>query len=398
VDKGAVSGNPPRSLWLKRADGGWGQQFGSEFSALMLRYPLQGDYSITFRTRDGNYGEGAATLAGRLVEFLEYRSRLLVGAVGMRSMGSLSIDSLKNDQFNAIRFDRKGDTLSIHVNDEFHKDLEALAGDFPFFGMGAMHYRETTFDSLKIEGDVSIPRSVDMLSPNLLGWTARFKDQRLQPITILPVTDSLVPAGSDKKIDYDWRLADGVLESTVRDTNNEKPKAKKAKTFTRTRREGLVRYLRPLCPGEQISLEFYHESGKHSLAPALGRVAMLLDGEKVALHWITSDPSGVSTGIDDTNRVVDNQAEQLKPIVLRNADWNQLVIKLAGDVVTVDLNGEPVYRRVWQAGEGRQFGLFHDPSQYHVRVRQVQLSGDWPEKLPADLFELRPKRQVTLHP
>jgi hypothetical protein len=29
-----------------------------------------------------------------------------------------------------------------------------------------------------------------------------------------------------------------------------------------------------------------------------------------------------------------------------------------------------------------------------VRVRNARLSGPWPEKLPADLFELKPKDKV----
>ncbi len=55
----------------------------------------------------------------------------------------------------------------------------------------------------------------------------------------------------------------------------------------------------------------------------------------------------------------------------------------------------PVYRRAWEVEAGRQFGLFHDPTEYHVRVRNLRLTGDWPEKLPADLFELKPQEGMA---
>jgi hypothetical protein len=145
-----------------------------------------------------------------------------------------------------------------------------------------------------------------------------------------------------------------------------------------------------LCDGEEISLEFYHEPGKFSLSPSLGRIAMLLSDTNVGLHWITADPEGDWTGIDDSNRVVDEQAEQLRPIKLRDNDWNQIVVRLDGDVVTLRLNGEDVYRRKWEAEAGRNFGLFHDPTKYHVRARNIRLSGDWPGKLPDDLFGTKP--------
>ncbi len=391
-----IDGHVPTSLWIKRDDGDtWGHQYGTHFSNLLLRYPLQGNYSISFRTLDGTYLEGAATLGGRIIEFLEYRSNLRLWGIGRRRTKGLETDAFQADKFNAIRLDRKEDKLTIHVGDDFEKELAAPAGDFPFFGMGAYHYRETSFDSLKIEGDVTIPRSVEMLSPSLLGWSARFTNQRLPDLTLLP--EDTPARDDDGKINYDWRLVNGALESVDHEKidDPEVDKNPKADKYARPRREALIRYMRPLCDGEQISLQFYHEPGKYSLAPALGRIAMLLSDAEVALHWITTDPSGTTTGIDDANRIVDEQAQQLTAVGLKENDWNQLTLGLEGEVVTLSINGEAVYRRSWEAGVGRQFGLFHDPTQYHVRVRNVRLSGDWPERLPGDLFELKPKQKPT---
>lgn len=392
-----ASGHVPHSLWIKRDEKTWGHQFGTDFSTLLFRYPLAGKYSISFRTLDGTYIEGSATLSGRMIEFLEYRSKLQVWGIGLRNMAQLPTDALKNDEFNAIRLDRNANALTINVGDDFQKELNVPAGDFPFFGLCAYHYRESSIESLKIDGDVTIPRSVEMLSPGLIGWTARFKDQKLPDVAVLSEGDST--ADDDPEIDDDWRFQDGVLESVNREATSKKAakpgKPIKRDKYVRPRREGLVQYLRPLCAGEQISLEFYHEPGKYSLAPALGRIALLLSDGKVSLHWITADPAGTTTGIDETNRIVDEQAEQPGPISLKENDWNQLSLRLEDNVAILSINGQMAYRRVWEPEAGRAFGLFHDPTQFHVRARSIQLSGDWPEKLPTDLFELKPKQKLT---
>jgi hypothetical protein len=120
---------------------------------------------------------------------------------------------------------------------------------------------------------------------------------------------------------------------------------------------------------------------------------VLLDEPEVALHWITCGNS-LWTGVEETNRAVDPQAEQLETVELVNNDWNQLAVRVDEDIVTLTLNGKDVYRRRWEPEAGRNFGLFHDPTKSHVRVRNVKLSGKWPEKLPADFFEKRPEGTI----
>lgn len=382
-------GNPAHAVWVKRDDKTWGHQVGTNFSTLMLRYPLTGEYTVSFRVHEGKYAVGAASITGRMIEFLEHRSRLQFYLLGHRNLASLTLAELEPDAYNSIRLERKASTLTVHVNDKFNKQLDVPDEDFPFFGLSSYHYRESSFDSLAIAGEPTIPRSVEMLTPGLVGWNARFKAESLPGVAILP--ESKLPEEDER---LDWRLADGVLESLKRE--EPKPSAStNNRAYERTRRESILSYMRPLAPGEEISLEFFHEPGKFSLAPTLGRIAMLLDGEKIGLHWITADPAGVTTGIDDGNRVEDPAAAQPESVALKAGDWNKLNLKLEGDEAVLSINDQVVYRRRWEPEAGRLFGLFHDPSQYQVRVRGARLSGPWPEKLPANLFELKPATEVT---
>jgi len=383
-------GNPVQTLWVRRDDKTWGHQVGTNFSTLMLRYPLTGEYTVSFRVHEGKYAVGAASIAGRMIEFLQHRNRLQFWGLGHRNLTSLSTTELQANAYNAIRLERKPGTLTVHVNDKFSKQLDVPDADFPFFGISSYHYRESSFDSLAISGDLTIPRSVEMLTPGLLGWSARFKAETLPGLTLLP--ESKLPEEDER---VDWRLVDGVLESVKREEPEQSASSANNRKYERARKESIMQYLRPLAPGEEISLEFFHEPGKFSLAPALGRIAVLLDGEKIGLHWITADPAGVTTAVDDANRALDPAAQQPESVALKAGDWNKLGLKFEGEEVVLSLNDQVVYRRTWEPEAGRLFGLFHDPSQYEVRVRGIRLTGPWPEKLPADLFELKPAAEVT---
>jgi hypothetical protein len=387
----SMAGRVPTSLWMQRGENVWGHEFGTHASYMMIRYPLQGDFSISFRSKAGLYEEGGTTCFGFTIEFLNFIKQLRFWGIGDRSRTSVETDTMKEGDFTSYRLTRNDNSLTLTVGaEEFQQKLDLISDAFPFFGMCSYHYRATTFDSLKVEGDVTVPRYVEMLSPSLLGWSAKFEGQRLPDIRLMPGSEPSTPKQSDK-IEYDWQFVDGAIESVApkeASEDNDSPADQKQQEPPRC--EALVQYLRPLCDGEEISLEFYHEPGKFSLSPSLGRIAMLLSDTNVALHWVTADPEGDWTGIDDRNRVVDEQAEQLKPIKLRDNDWNQIVVRLDGEVVTLRVNGEDVYRRKWEAEAGRNFGLFHDPKKYHVRARNIRLGGDWPAKLPDDLFETKP--------
>ena len=389
-----MAGKVPSTVWLQRKENVWGHEFGTHVSYMMFRYPLEGDFTISFRSQDGLYQEGGTMYGGLTIEFLQYLKQMRFWGVGNRNMISAKTTAMKEGALTAYRLERKGDSLTVHVgDDEFKKKLKLVSAAFPFFGMCSYYHRATTFDSLKIDGDVTIPRQVSLLSPTLLGWSTKFKGQRLPDMTF--VGDKPPVQKEPEKIGYDWQFVDGTMESV--DHQKLAAEGKSARKKQRwTRREALVQYLRPLCDGEEISAEFYHQPGQFSLAPSLGRIAILLSRPKVGLHWITSDSGGNWTGIYNGNRVVDEQAEQLKPIRLKNNDWNQIAIRLDGEMVTLRLNGEDVYRRRWEAEAGRNFGLFHDPTKYHVRVREIQLRGDWPAKLPDRLFELDRDKSVDV--
>ena len=70
--------------------------------------------------------------------------------------------------------------------------------------------------------------------------------------------------------------------------------------------------------------------------------------------------------------------------------WNRLKLSLAGDTVTLELNGAVVYERPLEPTNQRLFGLFHYADETEVRVRDIVYRGNWPRTIPAELLSTTP--------
>ena len=372
-------GRYPRSTWVEREPGRWGHQTGPNLSYLLLRYPLEGDYSLSFRHKDSGWEEGGASLGGMVSEFLGHEGRFVFRGISERGERDQKTDVITEGDWNQYRIDCKAGKIQLTVgDDELQTELGDFQQTFPFLGMQSYSFRSTTFDQVEITGDYQIPRQVELIGPLLIGWSAKFYQGSL-PEVEMTEERSLV-AKEVEQPRWQW----GFHEGEIRSINLAELEG--MEDYEEQRREAVLQYLRPLYSGEQISLEFYYEPGKFQLTPTLGRIGMLLESDQVALHWLTGNNTPW-TGVEVDNRVLDPAAEQLTPPTLKPGEWNEMQIALDGDTVTLTLNGTPIYRRTWEQGTDRRFGLFHDPTSYHVRVRNVKLSGDWPEELPSDLFE-----------
>ena len=143
-------------------------------------------------------------------------------------------------------------------------------------------------------------------------------------------------------------------------------------------------YIRPCLDGETVAYEFFHEDGKTTAHPTLGRLAFLMESSGVRLHWLTSN-ANEWTGLEPDNTLVEPLNRRgPRSLPLKSGEWNTVTMKLAKDKVSITLNGEEVYERPLDDFSGRHFGLYHDRNQSAVQVRNVVLSGDWPEKLSTE--------------
>ena len=407
-----MDGYPSTAIWLQNEGGAWEHQASTARSTLLLKYPLQGDFEIAFTAKDGTYAECGASFCGMLVDFLGYRRQFAVDTVGRRGRNDIAVESYSAGQRYNLRIKRssKSGTITYFCNDEEVTSFKVPKGEYPFFGPQAMFHRQMALEDIKITGDVMIPRQLDLLNSRLVGWSSVFRGRKLPPIKPVPlanlddehghshdghshgeasasagdVAESKTPASV--MLPYDWHLVDGVLESVDHDARYETDKQNgiEKKKPWQPPNEQWVYYARPLCDGETLDFEFYFEQGAFSVSPTIDRIAVQIDKPALREHWITSDTElyGVST----TNRRDVMGDRKLGEIKLNPNSWNKAQFRREGKTITLSLNGTAVYAQQVDPNYRGRIGFLADQANFHVRVRNVILKGNWPEKVPEDLF------------
>lgn len=147
----------------------------------------------------------------------------------------------------------------------------------------------------------------------------------------------------------------------------------------------MLRYQRPLLDGESISYEFRYEAGETEVHPALGRIAFLIEPGGVRLHWLT-DGQLEWTGLSGDNAIVEPLNRRgPSPLPLKAGEWNRLTISLKNGRAMLALNNELIYQRRMESQGDCRFGLFRHRGSA-VQVRDVVMTGDWPETIPAEVL------------
>ena len=372
---------------------------------LLFRYPLQGNYQIAMTFTTPNPRSNAGVMLGgfeltRNEIDKNNPRRQIVGHRGTNSYGTLKMDQTK------FKIERIEATLQAQVSEnEKILDLVDLHDDtYPFVGLqnDGRGMRVTEFS---LTGSPNVPRSVKLLDPTLLGWSGYHHDQSLPTLRTWlrkPVFQnddddrfgsqgelfaSDAPPPTKKQTQSDWFFNEGELQSNP-PTKKERPRNAISESPDDTQLEGWIYYLRPLCDGEKLTFEFFYEPGVTCVWPTVDRIALCLEAERLGHHWITSD-GGKWFGIPPDNLVDVPQNQVLQQATLRRAGWNNVSMTRHKDTVIVNVNGADVYSQEVDAEMQGRFGFFHNPQAFQVRVRNMELKGDWPEKIHDDLFELK---------
>lgn len=115
------------------------------------------------------------------------------------------------------------------------------------------------------------------------------------------------------------------------------------------------------------------------------------DPDGVRVHWVT-DGNYERTGITPEN-VFDEPGNRRGPaaLPLKPDQWNLARITLAGDTVSLLINGQQVYERQLEITNQRTFGLFHYADQTEARLRNIRWRGAWLEKFPISMIRNLPE-------
>ncbi|MGZ0162981.1 MAG: DUF1583 domain-containing protein [Planctomycetales bacterium] len=239
----------------------------------------------------------------------------------------------------------------------------------PFLGLRSFGDRRPLFRNLKLTGTPKIPREVRLtVGSDLRGWRSHYFGETQPPFPGVPA----LPDGAKRPPPH-WSMKGGIVDS--------------AKTPERLR-QSLISYQRPLLEGEMIKYEFFYQPGELEVHPALGRIAFLLEPDGVRVHWII-DSWREWTGLAIDNAIVEPLNRRgPRTLPLKTDDWNQVTLRRANGVAELSLNGDVIYQRADDVGGlvAPSFGLFRDSSRTGAQVRNVVMSGDWPETLPEDFL------------
>jgi len=388
----AADGLRPPVVWAA-SEGTVKRICGSDIDQLVFRYPLTGDFELT-----------AEVMAGRVPA-----ANFTYGGIGFLPIASnqLYVQTLAGNDMVWRGMPRRSVTIGGGPQQWHRASLRMSDGKFrfaingypvfedsaspptsPWVGIFATASQQPSIRNLALHGTPKIPREVRLVDGNHLeGWAAGLG-------STMPPSASLVAAQVDGQVAasgasesraamqaatnaYDWSAADGALSG--RHSADALSNAK-----------GWLYYHRPLQAGETVRYQFLHQPGESVVHPTIGRVAQLLEPDGVRLLWLDA-PAGSSgaglVSLDPDATVTDPAAQRTAPgKLLKVGEWNDLEITLVDGQVTTRLNGEPVCQRPLDSPEESYVGFFYRRGESGAQVRQVVLTGNWPESLDAEVL------------
>ena len=132
----------------------------------------------------------------------------------------------------------------------------------------------------------------------------------------------------------------------------------------------LLRYHRPMFEDGAIQFDFQFTSDESCVHPVLGDVAFEIRADGVASVPLEQ--------LSRESKPAPSTTSSAPP--LRLGDWNSVSLTLAGDQVSIRINGRSVHTDRIPVSNDRRFGLLHDAKQSAARVRNIHHRGHWPKR------------------
>ncbi len=342
---------------------------------LLFKYPLVGTFELKGEATALDHGGAGLTYGG--LAFDANSEKFSVKEVQRSHIESRVwpfVAPKELRMFNRVNI--RGGSEKITFLSNLHPGWNGTAmscSNCPWIGLRAYGDGRAYFRNLELVGEPQIPREVRLADGlDLRGWTATYGET--VPKAVTPFQQD--PAANTNAEPTDWHVVDGVIHGQMAPT----PEADQVA-------QSHLAYMRPLLTGETVSYEFLHEDGKTTVHPALGRLAFLIEADGVRMHWLT-DNVHEWTGLAEDNAIVEplNRRGPGK-LPLKSNAWNSIKMKLADDRISIVLNEAEIYERPVDGIRNRHIGFYHDRHTSAVQIRNVILTGEWPEKLSAEQLE-----------
>ena len=247
---------------------------------------------------------------------------------------------------------------------------DAEAGSSPWIGLRSSAEYSPMFRNLRITGSPRIPRKLLLSQEGLRGWISSWYGESRESVWPL---QNKQQANSNAM--PDWSISDGIISRAPRSEND-----------TTSTRASRLHYFRPLQDGESISYEFFQDESP-AIHPALGRMAFVISPGGVNQTWIV-DGQLEWTGLAQDNSIANPLARRgPRDLPLNSNNWNKVMVAIRDDVATISLNDTTIYQQKIDAVHSRQFGFFAQPNVQPIQIRNVVLTGDWPETIPEEILQ-----------
>ena len=352
---------------------------GPDDSHLYLKYPMIGEFDIHCDAWLGSWGECDLGYGGIVYNALNLGGPTQISAVGNSADSVPKPDPPEvRDHYNQIHLEVRQDKVRLFINQTLIHEEPNPSTASPWLFIYCDKVWLAAMRNFQITGNPRIPREVAMVTGDrLLGWVSEFYGESQPSRDPNKVHDDEGPPVAQQV--YDWWAKDGVL------LGRQQPMSGLGKAGVEQSR---LYYDRPLLNGERIRYEFWYETGPAGIrvAPALDRLAFLIDPDGVKLHWMTdgSLPEDAYPGLLPDNVVVEPAILRGK-VSLKEGDWNEVEVSVKDDVVSLTLNQTLIAQRKLEPENSRQFGFYHDKNASSVKIRSVTMSGDWPESMSTDI-------------
>tara|TARA_R110002073_G_scaffold280622_4_gene444857 strand:- start:12283 stop:15693 length:3411 start_codon:yes stop_codon:yes gene_type:complete len=331
---------------------------GHEIDCLAYRGPLVGDFEVDAEvsTRPGEFTE--LMVQGTAVLPIHSGTHVAVAAMS-KGNREIALDA-KLEEIESVSHLRAvvgGGIVNHFFNGRRVFQTDEKRSSTPWVVLRSWRGTASEIHNLHLTGKPQVPKSIDMLAdPSLSGWASY----------------------------YDPELADGLGEWEANIGNDQSIEliSNPASGVRHSYHEDLIRYVRPLCWDANIAYEFqYHPEGM-GVHPALGRTVFLITPSGFRLHELTDGRFDRSQLRPDNVSELDMQRLSLSRVPELKLGWNSAELQIRENRVTLTLNGSQVGRWELSTTESRKFGMFRYRDQTRAVVRNLRLTGDWPQTLP----------------
>jgi hypothetical protein len=359
-------------------DGGIEHREGHRSDFLYLNVPFRGDFELSYDVSVLGNGQIDVVYAGIEAVVQGDRKSCVVSTFG-RNPRRVPLDPpLEPAQGRyECRIAVKDRTFTYSVQGRKLVDEPIPPGNDPWLAIHENSDGHNLIRNLKVVGTPEVPDSLDLtLLPDLSGWLA---DYYAEPL------DGDSPAWARKGEEIVGANIAWAGRPARDQYGNVDSKVYLKAALPGSKQESLLQYHRPMLEDGTIAYEFFYEPGQSVVHPTLDRLSFVLDPSGVKIHWRT-DAQDDRTGLSPEN-LADEPENRRGPdrLPLKAGEWNRMALGLAGDDVTLTLNGTPIYARTLEPSNNRQFGLFHYADESEARVRHVTYDGRWPRALPPGL-------------